>query len=54
MAKEEMTEEQRAKRDEIRRTARLAATKAGKDWSQLSKEERKSFRLQARKDAKGK
>jgi len=37
----------KALRLEIRRRAQAAAEAAGKDWSQLSKEERKSFRQQA-------
>jgi hypothetical protein len=36
--------------DEIRRRARQAAQAKGQDWAQLSKEERKSFRQQARRE----
>jgi hypothetical protein len=51
MAKES-SETQSPRRAEAKRKAQEAARAAGKDWSQLSKEERKSFRKQARKKGK--
>jgi acyl-CoA reductase-like NAD-dependent aldehyde dehydrogenase len=52
MAKDDLTEAQQAERAEIRGKAKAAAQAAGKDWKQLSPDERKTFRRQVRKDAK--
>ncbi|MPZ55848.1 MAG: hypothetical protein GEU91_04970 [Rhizobiales bacterium] len=37
-------------RNEVRRRAKAAALAAGRDWSQLSQKERRSFRGEARKE----
>lgn len=49
MAKKNQTEAQVAERKERVDKAKAAAAAAGKDWKQLSREERKSFRRQGRK-----
>jgi hypothetical protein len=52
MAKEALTEAQLARRKAITQKAQQAAKAAGKDWKVLSREERKSFRIQVRKEPK--
>jgi acyl-CoA reductase-like NAD-dependent aldehyde dehydrogenase len=52
MAKKALTPAQEARREAIVRKARAAAKAAGKDWKTLSPDERKSFRVNARKELK--
>lgn len=48
MAKEP-TQADQARREEVKRKAQELARAAGKDWRQLSKEERREYRKQVRK-----
>ena len=52
MAKEALTEAQRARRKAVAQKAREAAKAAGKDWKSLPREERRTFRRQVRKESK--
>jgi hypothetical protein len=52
MAKKALTEAQEIRRKAVVEKARAAAKAAGKDWKMLSPEERKTFRVQARKELK--
>lgn len=52
MAKKALTEAEQDRRKTVMEKARAAAKVAGKEWQELSQEERKSFRRQARKELK--
>jgi hypothetical protein len=54
MVEKASTEAQDARREAVRRAARAAASAAGKEWKKLSQEERKAFRVQARKSLNSK